>query len=251
MINKNYNFYKAYTAAHRQAITHNIVVSRKDKWPDSMFALPLKHPVISTLTFAGKQVNGPTAHLIYFGKVDFGLLPQELPENLLILKFVKEETGWKFDRTQFFNLRENEQILNQARIRDFSFIALDDFQPSGAVPEAPPKIRSPDYVGEVFIAAVGYEVTVQVGELHETVVANNVVADLVIGGLSQAGHPVKVKIKELEIPEDVPRRLQIDFYALRPKKKATRVWHYMPKLDEVPETYDSEVFANAVTLRER
>ena len=251
MINKNYHLWKAHTAAHRQVITHNIVVSRKELWPNAMFDLPLKHPEVSTLTYVGALENGSTAHLIYFGKVDFGLLPSEIPDNLLILKFANEETGWKYDSTSFYNLRENPEILNQARIRDFTFIHQEEFQPSPEIPATPRKMQSPDYVGELWLAAVGYEVTVQVADLHETTVANNVVTDLVIGGLSEAGHKVDVTIKKLEIPEEVPRRLEIGIYALRRGVPATRVWYYKPELDEIPESYSSKVFANAVTLRQR
>ena len=83
---KQFQSWKRYTAAHRYAITHNMVVSRKDDWPDVIFKIPFRAPDISTLRHMATLQDGPTAHLILYGKVDFGILEgREAPENILVL----------------------------------------------------------------------------------------------------------------------------------------------------------------------
>ena len=122
------------------------------------------------------------------------------------------------------------------------------FAPTGLFRETPPLIKPPDYVGDLWIASIGYETKVTIGALHETVVGNNAVTDLIIGGLSRNGREITVEVTELEIPEDVERRLEIEIYALRPEKKAHRVWQWKPEKDAVLKGHKSKVWANAVTI---
>jgi len=96
--------WEAQTATHRQVITHNFVVSRKAKWPDAIFDLPFRLPEIATLSHLATFEKGDTANLVYYGKVDFGVLEGRVPDNLLVLKFAREKGVWKFDNTRFFNL---------------------------------------------------------------------------------------------------------------------------------------------------
>ncbi len=252
IITKNYPMFERYTASHRVAQTHNMVVSRKDKWPDAMFNIPFQLPEIGALTYLTTLEVGRTANMVYFGKVDFGVLDPgvEIPENILLLCFVQEGNDWKFDRTRFFNLGQEPGIRHLAKTRDLSFLNDPVFRPTGEVPEVPEKIQPPDYVGEMFIASVGYETTIQLGDLHESYVNDGIITDVVIGGLSKAGKDITITVKPVELPDDVEPRLEIEVWALRPGKPATRVWMYKPDLSaEVPETHKGKVWANAVTIR--
>src|SRR6476659_5601360 len=93
------------TASYRQMATRNLIVSQKQLFPDALFNLPMRPPETATLRYLGTKVVGNTAHVAYFGKVDLGLVdPAEIPDNVLILKFIKEATGWKFDTSRLLNL---------------------------------------------------------------------------------------------------------------------------------------------------
>ena len=247
---KDYQSWKRNIAKHRYALTHNMVRSRKDDWPAVIFKIPFRSPDIATLRHMATFEDGPTAHIIYYGKVDFGILEpgEEVPHNILMLRFVKETTGWKFDNTRFFNLQGDPAAQEMAKTGDLTILTDDRFQPTGVVPESPPLIKPPDYVGEMWIASIGYETKITIDELHTSVVGNNVVTDLVIGGLSRNGREIKVEVSELEVPEDVERRFEIEIYALRPGKKAHRVWQWKPKPEEVLKGHESKVWANAVTI---
>jgi len=248
MVTKNFAMWDQYTASYRKAETQNMVISRKDKWPEAMFAVPFQLPEITALTYLETIEVGNTAHVIYFGKVDFGLLEGEIPENILMLCFIREGRDWKFDRTRFFNLNGEPGIRHQAKTRDLDFLKYPQFRPTGEVPETPELLPMPDYVGELWIASVGYETTVTLGDHHMSQVGNNVITDVVHGGLSKAGKNIRIEVKPLELPDDVKPHLEIGIYALRPGKPAARVWHYKPDLEELPEVHEGKVWANAVTI---
>ena len=248
-VNKDYRAWKRYTASHRVAITHNMVVSRKDDWPGVIFSLPFRAPEISTLRLLATLQDGPTAHMIYYGKIDFGILEgEEIPNNMLVLRFVQEEEGWKFDNTRFFNLSGDAAAQHMAEKGDLSLLSDDRFRPNGAVPPTPEMLKEPDYVGEVWIASIGYETTVRIGDAHESNVRDNVITDLIIGGLSRDGKAVEIQASKTEVPEDVKPRLEVEIYALRPGKKAHRVWFWKPTPEAAPEGTSSKVWANAVTI---
>ncbi len=250
MVSKNYNAWKQYTAKSRRIWTHNLVVSQKQRWPEAMFDLPISMPEIGTLGHLETLVNGDTAHLIYYGKVDFGVMrPSDIPNNILMLKFIKEEDGWMFDNTRFFNLADTPEIAHQAGLHDLSFLNDPQFQPTGTPPPVVKPITPPDYVGEIWIAAIGYEVDVKLGNLHEATVRNNLTTDVVMGGLWRDGRDISIAVTELEVEEGVERRVEVAIYAFPPGQKGKRVWHWKPDLAEIPPSYRSKVWANAVTLR--
>tara|TARA_R110002096_G_scaffold4501_38_gene21302 strand:+ start:6339 stop:7265 length:927 start_codon:yes stop_codon:yes gene_type:complete len=250
MAAKNYPAWKQYTAKSRRVHTHNLVISQKERWPDAMFNLPISQPEIGTLGHLETLTKGDTTHLIYYGKVDFGIAPEhEIPNNILLLRFVREEDGWKFDNTRFFNLAENPDIARKAELHDLSFLEDEAFQPTGIAPPVPRAARSPDYIGELWIAAVGYEVNVQLGDLHQATVRNNLATDVIVGGLWSEGREISLQITKLELEEEADRRLEIAVYAFPNGQKGKRVWYWKPKPGKVPETYRSKVWANAVTLR--
>ncbi len=249
MINRNYPMWQKFTATHRQVTTHNYVVSRKEEWPEALFALPFQLPEITTLRHLATLQKGATAHMVYFGKVDFGITDGPVPENLLMLRFVREDTGWKFDNTRYFNLEADPGVRRAISVGELSFLADDEFQPTGEVPPVPPKVGAFDFAGEIWILSAGYETTVSVGDLHTSTVANNAVTNVIIGGLAKAGLPVLVETRELEVPDGYERQLRIEIYALNPPRKAAKVWTFKPKPGEVPGRHESKVWANVVTMR--
>jgi len=245
----NFTEWKRVTATHRQVRTQNLVVSRKGKWPQSIFRLPFRLPEIATLAHLATLRNGDTAHLIYFGQIDFGLAGGTVPDNVILLKFVREDGAWKYDNTRYFNLAEEPEVRRMAELGDTEFLDDPQFQPTGEVPEIPRRIAPPDYVGDLWIASLGYETTIRIGDLHETVVANQEVTAAVIGGLSRSGLPITVSAREIDFPAGAKRHLAVEVYALRPGKKAVRVWQYKPDLEtDDLSMHRSKVWANAVTI---
>lgn len=243
--------WQQHTAASRQVLTRNFVVSRKAPWPDAIFDLPFRLPEIATLRHIATLARGDTANLIYYGKVDFGLLEGNVPENILLLRFLREAGHWKFDNTKFINLESDPGVRQLILNDELEFLQDPEFQPTGVVPEVPRAIQGFDHPGEIWVASVGYETKVRIGDLHSTEVGNNVVTDVVIGGLSRSGLPVTVEVKELPLPPGAERMLAVEVYALRAGKPAVRVWEYRPSPEEALQAHSAKVYANAVTMQDK
>jgi hypothetical protein len=251
MNQRSIELWEANTATYRRVMTRNFVVSRKAKWPDAIFDLPFRLPEIATLTHLATFQKGYTANVVYYGKVDFGVLEREAPDNLLMLKFIREDGQWKFDNTRFFNLEADPGVRQLVNNDELDFLNDPEFQPAGEVPPVPRSINGFDHPGEIWIASLGYETTVKIGDLHVSKVGENVITDVVIGGLSRSGLPVVIEARELPLPpgED-RRRLEVEIYALRSSKPAIKVWEYKPAAEKAVEPYKANVYANAVTMKE-
>jgi hypothetical protein len=250
MNRRSLSLWEEHTATYRQVTTRNFVVSRKAKWPDAIFDLPFRLPEIATLTHLATFEKGDTANVVYYGKVDFGVLERDVPENLLVLKFVRENGHWKFDNTKFLNLESDPAVRQLIANDELDFLQDSEFQPVGQVPPVPRAIASFDHPGEIWILSMGYETTVTIGDLHTSRVVDNVITDVVIGGLSRSGLPVTVRAKEAPLPPGEQRKLAVEVYALRQGKPAIKVWEYRPGEDKALEPYSAKVYANAVTMQE-
>ncbi len=248
---RNLTQWQQHTAASRQVLTRNYVVSRKAKWPDAIFDLPFRLPEIATLRHVATLQRGDTANLIYYGRVDFGLLEGHVPENILMLKFIREEGKWKFDNTKFFNLEADPGVRQLILNDELDFLQDSEFQPTGVVPAVPRAIQGFDHPGEIWVASVGYQTTVKIGDLHVTEVGNNIVTDVVIGGLARSGLPVSVEVKELPLPPGAERRLAVEVYALRPDQPAVKIWEHRPSEEDALNPVAAKVYANAVTMQDK
>ena len=94
---------------------------KRASWPADIFECARG----STFTLKGLKVaegahsRGMTAKSVYFGKVDFGAGAAPA-ENLLLLSFVHEGRGWKYDTAEFINLDNLKDVRAQLASGDLS-----------------------------------------------------------------------------------------------------------------------------------
>lgn len=242
------------TAAHRQMVTRNLIVSQKQEFPHALFAIPMRPPEIATLRFLGASEKGNTATAAYFGKVDLGLVdPSEVPESLLILKFVRESTGWKFDTTRLINLASAPEI--QATLKNggrATFLDEPGFAPTGEVPPVPKPCPVPDRIGVLQIASFGYATKATVNGFDVATVQDNAEEHLVIGGLKNGDNPMVVEAKPVSVPEGEERVLEINALVLTgdQKRPTIQVFSWKPETHPVPESQKMTIFVNKITMRE-
>ncbi|MDB4712373.1 hypothetical protein OAF35_06850 [Verrucomicrobiales bacterium] len=198
MTEKDLALWQKSTAKFRQIGIRNMIVSQKNKWPESLFEGPVKPPNISSMKMAKIMINGPTAQLVYFGKADFGIGEDvKSPKGLLFLMFIKESNDWKFSTSRFMNLSNAEEISTAAQLGDFSFLDSPQFKPPGKVPPMPKLCPLPEMVGYLEIVSIGYETKVSVAERSKHMVINNVHKGLIIGGLKKGINPIFVETRPL------------------------------------------------------
>ncbi len=241
------------TASYRQALTRNLIVSQKQPFPDALFAIPMRPPETSTLRMVKVAAKGATAHLMFFGKVDLGITEaSEVPENLLILKFIKDKEAWKFDTTRVVNLSGAPEIRAELKNNASSpYLNEPELNPTGVVPPTPAPCTIPDRIGVLQIASVGYETRAIVNGFEVATVTDNLEQHLVIGGLKDGENPLKLQFKATALPEDVPRQLQINALVLTgdESKPTIRVYTWKPEGNTTPETLDQIIHVNKLTLR--
>ena len=241
MMAKDLSEWKAATAPSRQMEVRNRIISAKGEFPTDLFASALQAPQLGQMTLLEIFVKGPTATAVYFGKADFGVSEAgEITDNLVVVNFLEASGAWKFDRLRVVKFGMDRETLLQVRSGDFSFLEGSEFQPSGIVPPTQPPIAKPDRIGEIWITAIGFEVTATVNRgNHVSQIANDLGKDLIIGGL-KAGpdNHIALDIQSTTVAAGVVPHLEIAIYgAFNGRSPATRVFHYRPDPTQVPETF--------------
>lgn len=210
LINKNMEAWKRATSLYRQVVTRNLIVSGGQPYPASIFEIPIQPPEITKLRLLECEAKGNTAHLVYFGKVDLGLDAEEIPDNILVLKFINENGAWKFDTNRFMNLEEVPDIRAGLLNGTADFLNEPAFTPTGVVPPVPAECRKPPHMAALQIQSYGYETRAEMNGFDYPVVADNAEQQLIIGGLAWGKNDLNLRIKPLPIPEGEERILEVN-----------------------------------------
>lgn len=233
MIRKDFATWQQVTASYRQMTTRNLIVSQRQSFPSALFDIPLMPPAISGLRLVDISQSGDTAAMIYFGKVDIGVAePSQIPENLLVLRFLRESGRWKFNTTRLVNLEGVPQVRAELKqTNTSSHLNSLDFKADGIVEPIPAACPTPERMGVLQIASFGYQIRAAVNGFNIATVSNNAEEHLIIGGLKRGDNPLELSITPLEIPEGARRSVVIHALVLTgdSKKPSIRVFTYAPE----------------------
>jgi len=226
----------ATTARYTKVSIRNTVVSQKLKFPDAFFDSPIKPPKIDNLTFLGAKAAGQTAQAVFYGKIDFELEDQEdeLPNGLLVLRFIKEGSAWKFDTTRMMGFAGMEDLETQIKAGDYSFLEDEAFSPPGMVPNVPKECRYPDKIAHLQLLSIGYDTEVVINGNSTHFVSNNKVSELIIGGLNGGANQLRFRTRPSPrlAGEEAPERefgirvVTVDDHAMR---DPVEVFKYEPE----------------------
>lgn len=223
--------WEATTAYSRQIETRNRIVSQKLPFPQALFDDPVAAPSLGGLIPLGVLSTGDTATSTYFGKANFGDEPGvAIPDNLLVLHFLREEGRWRFDNLRLVKLAGDGDLLLQIRNSDFSFLQGEEFQPAKFLPPIPQPVETPALVAEAWIDATGYEVKVTVNGQPTGTFKNVKTTELVMGGLRRGGNNIKIESRLLtDVTASGTAKVEVAIYAAEdPAGQAQRVYHFRP-----------------------
>jgi hypothetical protein len=213
---------------HRQVITRNTIISQGLAFPKAVFDTMLTPADTRNLRLLEAQSVGDTAHLLYFGQVDMGGDPDQIPHNLLMLKFFRQDGVWKFDSNKLIQLGGQPELREKLlRNEPPDFLDLPEFTPPGKPPAKPELAPLPDFITGCTVQSVGYETEITVNG-YDHFAAATVVKFFILGGLRNGGNKITISAKPLDVPKDVERVLEIDFFT-KPKNAGDpgkRVFHY-------------------------
>lgn len=185
------------TASYRQMEVRNRLVSERRAFPAGVFELPADPPALQGLRAVQVLQNGPTAKVVYFGKVDFGVGGTPT-DNLLVLSFVAENNSWRYDQSEFVNLSALPEVRDELTRGDYKYVKeTPAFKPSGVVPTAAAAVPTAKYIAKVYVYCPGREVEVQVNKISKHKFANTRGAEIVLGGAKDGGNEVQYAIRKL------------------------------------------------------
>lgn len=254
LLARNLTAWRTCTTTYRQTLTRNLIVSQKQRYPDAVFALPVTPPDVRHLKLMEVEAVGDTAHLIFFGRIDLGLEREgggDVPENLIVLKYFKEQGQWKFDSSKFLNLADNPDLRAACQRGDKEWTKHPPFNPPGVAPAVPPLCKEPEKVSALRIQAYGYEVVASVNGYDNTPVIDAAEQQLIIGGLLRGENALKLKVKELPIQKDEERFLQVEAVLITnsEERPTIRVFQWTPSFQPVPSTVDLRINVNNLTQK--
>lgn len=210
MLNRNVKAWQNSTSRYRQVQTHNMIVSQRQPYPEAVFAVPLQPPNITKLKLLEAEAVGDTAHLVYFGKIDLGIEVDEVPENLLVLRYIKDPAGWRFDTSRMVNLQGALDV--RAALKEGgkpTFLDELEFTPPGVAPPVPAVCKVPQYVGAFQIESIGYETRVRVNGFDYPPIKDVAINQLIIGGLDRDENGLEIYMKATEVPPGEERSMEI------------------------------------------
>ncbi len=220
------------TAFSRQREIQNRIISQRLPFPQTLFEDPMDSPQLGGLVSLGVLSNGFAATSTYFGRANFGnAAGTVIPDNLLVLHFLKEDGVWKFDNLRLVRIGDDGEILLQIRNADFSFLNGAEFQPAETLPPIQQPVTAPDMIAEAWIDATGYEVKVYVNNRLTGTFANLKITELVTGGVNKGQNLIRIETKPMAESgnNNGPAKVEVAIYAAADaESKANRVFHYRP-----------------------
>lgn len=250
---RNLANWKENTASFRQVEIRNMIVSQKQPFPQALFDFPLHAPEPGTLRFLKAEAKGPTAVALYFGRIEVGIPDAgEIPENLLLLKFVNESGRWKFDTMRLVNLASAPEVRTSLKSGgSLGDLNSPEFEPSGVVPPTPKLCQAPDHVAALQIASLGYATLPKVNGFALTPVADAAEQQIIVGGLKAGENTLTLEIKPTPVAEGSARHLEVNAVVLTgvESKPSIRVFTWRPPTSSAPPFTEQKIIVNKITLR--
>lgn len=215
MSRKEPQAWAAAISLYRQTIIRNALVSERRHFPDAVFETDVQPPAVQGLRLLEAEAIGDTAHLVYFGKIDMGQDRELVRENILKLKFLRENGVWKYDSNRVTRLDNEPEVIQELRSgKRPDFLDTPEYTPPGKAPPIPPLCRVPDHKAGYKLQTFGYETTLNMNSVSYDPVQDGLDQGLLIGGLVNGHNEITLHIKPLPVPQGEKASLQLRVYIL-------------------------------------
>lgn len=242
MVAKNYNAWKQITAQHRKVAIQNRILSSRGKFPSDIFRLPGAPPALDGLKLLRSRSKGVTAKQVFFGKVDFGIGGQP-SDNLLVLSFIHEGRGWKYDTAEFINLGGLKDVRSQLKAGKLDYVDNEAFLPDGQRPPSQIVVQRAKYIAKVYTYCPGREVKVAVNKISKHRFQDTQQSEVVIGGARDGMNEIRYWVKDLPgYQGDDPLTIRVYLFSQVDGVKPVKVFQYQTIKGEKPKLTDSAMF---------
>ena len=242
VVSRNYRVWHQATATHRRLSLQNRVLSEKGSWPADIFTLPAPPPTLKGLKLLRARSTGMTAKSVYFGKVNFGA--GKVPsDNILLVSFIYEGRGWKYDTAEFINLDNLKDVRAQLVAGDLAYVDTEAFMPSGVKPKPPAEVPRAKYIAKVYSYCPGREVKVRINKISVHRFQDNQMSEVIIGGARDGINDISYEIRDLPgYKGSEPVALRVYLMSQIEGVKPIKVYQYQTRQGDPPKRQDTVVF---------
>jgi len=233
------NVYKAFLAAAHSgdivAIEKNMAsnsfitsknqtVSAKREFNGKMFKKMSEFmPDITRFEFFKTVEKGDTAVLIY-------IKGSGAEKETAILKFVNEESKWKFDSVSSHygdkDLSDDDAIIKEYEI-------------NGIVKKAPPVYPEPDYAGLINANSYGYRMVIIINDIKQVDLEDKSSGGIILGGLKKGENKVDIEI--VKIDKDTMFKPEFSILQIPgPGQRGKEIYKFKPE-EEVKNNYSETI----------
>jgi len=164
----------------------NMMLSAKQEFPQTIFESADDYKLDFTkLQFIKTIENGPTGNLIYYDTEG---------ENIILLKFIKEGTAWKFSELESYGTAE---IAKKMKAKDMSFLESEKFKPNGVAPAVQKELKSVDYMA-MLDRTGDYKISIWVNGIEQESTNGGSKSGLLMGGVKKGKNTIEIKLSALE-----------------------------------------------------
>jgi|688.fasta_scaffold340556_1 hypothetical protein len=146
-------------------------------------------PPFSNFTYLKHAKKGSTVNAFYM----YGENKSE--SNIITLCMLEEEGKLKLLEMK---MRDAKDFILNLHNKDYSFLDLKEFQPTGIVPVVPKEIEKVDYMGYLDISCYGYKVSATVNGLFQIEVNNKSRSGVIIGGINKGTNTLELVIEKID-----------------------------------------------------
>ena len=147
--------------------------------------------------------------------MEMGQDKELIRENLLKLKFARENGAWRYDSNRISRLDSAPEVIKELKAgKRPDFLDAPDYTPPGSMPPPPPLCRVPDYKAGCKLQSFGYETTMSMNGIKYDPVRDGLDQQILIGGLVNGHNEITLHIKEVPRPEGGKAALEIRVYKL-------------------------------------
>jgi hypothetical protein len=164
----------------------NMMISSKSEFPQTFYQSASHYNFdFKQLQFLKAVESGPTGNAIYYDTKG---------KNTIILRFVKEDSAWKFGDAEVYG---TEEIINQLKAKDMSFLEDKRYKPNGLEPLIQKEIKDVDYVA-MLDRSGPYKISIWVNGVEQQATSGGSSSGLLLGGVKKGKNTIEIKFAPLE-----------------------------------------------------
>ena len=165
----------------------NAMTSAKMEFPKTLFESASDFELNNAkLDFIKVLEKGCCGEIIYYD-------PKE--EHAVILKFLKENEGWKFSGIEMYG---TEELTKKAKAKDFSFLEDEKFKLDSIAPKIEKEIAPVDYVA-MLDRSGEYKISIWVNDIKQDVTDGGSKSGILIGGVKKGKNTIEIKLESLAV----------------------------------------------------